>query len=85
VRAGETIGAVGMTGRATGAHLDYRVSKDGMKFDPLAVLSVPTQVAVKVGSPVPIAVAVHDGHEGLAAAGIASHPTRKSPMVIEVH
>lgn len=86
VRAGETIGAVGMTGRATGAHLDYRVSKDGMKFDPLEVLSVPAQVAMKVGSPVPLAVAVHDGavHDATVPAAMASHPTPSRPMVIEV-
>ena len=83
VRAGETIGAVGMTGRATGAHLDYRVSKDGMKFDPLSILSIPSTVAMHLGSPAALAVAVHDGP--LVSNGMKPmHPLPKAPMVIQV-
>lgn len=51
VRAGQLIGAVGSTGRSTGAHLDYRVSKNGVKYDPLAVISVPSHVAIKAPRP----------------------------------
>ncbi|MES2985007.1 MAG: M23 family metallopeptidase [Pseudomonadota bacterium] len=51
VRGGQRIGAVGATGRATGAHLDYRISKNGMKFDPLAVLAVPSTMAMNTAQP----------------------------------
>ena len=81
VRAGAIIGAVGMTGRATGAHLDYRVSKNGMKFDPLSVLSLPSTVAMHVGSPAALAVAVHNGPRVVTP---AMHPLARSPMVIQV-
>ena len=36
VRQGEVIGRVGMTGLATGPHLDYRVKKNGVFINPLA-------------------------------------------------
>lgn len=80
VQAGQTIGAVGATGRATGSHLDYRVSKNGMKFDPLSVLSVPTSVAMKAGSPAAAAVAMRSR----SAARVASNALPKRRMVIEV-
>ena len=38
VRSGQTIGAVGATGRVTGPHLDYRLAQDGVSIDPLTVL-----------------------------------------------
>lgn len=38
---GQQIGAVGATGRTTGPHLDYRISRNGAKLDPLSVLSPP--------------------------------------------
>jgi len=41
VQRGQTIGAVGATGRATGPHLDYRISSNGMQIDPMRVLSAP--------------------------------------------
>lgn len=40
VRAGEQIGTVGRTGRATGAHLHWEVHKDGVPIDPLKDVSV---------------------------------------------
>jgi murein DD-endopeptidase MepM/ murein hydrolase activator NlpD len=36
VRQGEIIGRVGMTGPASGPHLDYRVKKNGAFINPLA-------------------------------------------------
>jgi murein DD-endopeptidase MepM/ murein hydrolase activator NlpD len=38
VRAGEVVGAVGATGRATGPHLDWRVNLFEIRIDPLLVL-----------------------------------------------
>lgn len=37
VAQGELVGRVGMTGLATGPHLDYRVKKDGRYVNPLVV------------------------------------------------
>jgi murein DD-endopeptidase MepM/ murein hydrolase activator NlpD len=37
---GDVIGYVGMTGLATGPHLDYRVSEDGKWLDPLKLKSI---------------------------------------------
>lgn len=45
VRSGQTIGTVGATGRVTGAHLDYRISKNGVTLDPMSVLARPTHIA----------------------------------------
>jgi hypothetical protein len=38
LRKGETVGAVGATGRATGPHLDWRVNLFDIRIDPLLVL-----------------------------------------------
>jgi murein DD-endopeptidase MepM/ murein hydrolase activator NlpD len=40
VQQGQVIGYVGMTGLATGPHLDYRVSEDGNWLDPLKLKSI---------------------------------------------
>ena len=39
VRRGQTLGAVGSSGRATGPHLDYRLEVDGQRVDPLPLLT----------------------------------------------
>ena len=40
VNQGDVIGYVGMTGLATGPHLDYRVSDNGTWLDPLTLKSI---------------------------------------------
>ena len=40
VTQGDVIGYVGMTGLATGPHLDYRVSENGKWLDPLKLKSI---------------------------------------------
>lgn len=80
VSMGATIGAVGSTGRATGSHLDYRVSRNGMKFDPLAVLTIPSGIDYKVARIATTGkstVAMRTGTKVM-------HPVRSSPMVIKV-
>lgn len=44
VRLGEKIGEVGMTGRTTGAHLDYSLRREGKPVDPMKYLSVPNKL-----------------------------------------
>ncbi len=83
VKAGQVIGAVGATGRATGAHLDYRVSRNGMKFDPLAVLTIPSNVAVKTSPFSPHVAGKPTAPTSMH--GVASNALPKHPMVIEVH
>lgn len=39
VRRGQTLGAVGSSGRATGPHLDYRLEVGGQRVDPLPLLT----------------------------------------------
>jgi murein DD-endopeptidase MepM/ murein hydrolase activator NlpD len=40
---GTRIGAVGMTGLATGPHLDYRMTRNGAFVDPLRIFSPPAE------------------------------------------
>ena len=43
VEQGTRVGAVGMTGLATGPHLDYRMTRNGEFVDPLRVQSPPAE------------------------------------------
>jgi hypothetical protein len=43
VEQGTRIGAVGMTGLATGPHLDYRMTRNGAFVDPLKIQSPPAE------------------------------------------
>lgn len=82
VKAGQVIGAVGNTGRSTGAHLDYRVSKNNTKFDPLSILSVPSSVAYK--APRPSQAVAKASVNVLRGGGVAMNALPKRPMVIRV-
>lgn len=39
VRQGQKVGELGSTGRSTGPHLDYRITRNGARFDPMQVLA----------------------------------------------
>lgn len=41
VQAGQSLGTVGQTGRATGAHLHFEFLENGIRFDPSAALNLP--------------------------------------------
>jgi murein DD-endopeptidase MepM/ murein hydrolase activator NlpD len=82
VKAGQPIGQVGSTGRSTGAHLDYRVSKNGVKYDPLSILTVPASVAMKPASGRRFAAAPTTTI--VRGNAVASNALPKRPMVIQV-
>ena len=42
VNAGDIIGSVGSTGNSTGNHLDFYISQDGVRCDPLCYLDIPS-------------------------------------------
>jgi murein DD-endopeptidase MepM/ murein hydrolase activator NlpD len=45
------IGAVGMTGLATGPHLDYRMTRNGQFVDPLRIQSPPAEPVAAADRP----------------------------------
>ncbi len=76
VYTGQVIGAVGATGRVTGAHLDYRLSKDGLNFDPLSMLDRPASV--------PLETKTADPHHAAAADTPKSNASPKQGRLIIV-
>lgn len=74
VEQGQLVGRVGMTGLATGPHLDYRVWKDGRPINPLSI-----RRSLPPGEPVPARFLAEFEAERDRVLGLLLHPADAAP------
>jgi murein DD-endopeptidase MepM/ murein hydrolase activator NlpD len=74
VEQGTRIGAVGMTGLATGPHLDYRMTRNGAFVDPLRIQSPPAE---------PVAAEDRPAFDAARTERLALIATEESPRVAD--
>jgi murein DD-endopeptidase MepM/ murein hydrolase activator NlpD len=87
VEQGSPVGAVGMTGLATGPHLDYRMIRNGVFVDPLRIESppaapVPDDERADFGATCEKGLALLAGGAGAASAAAADATEGVSPIAV---